>query len=353
MQAVTTDSLSIVAEVGAVGQGTVYAVTVAAADGPRRRLAYKRHHHGPVDQRALAAQVDLIGRLPPGDRRLVLARAAWPRAAVTHPAHGPAGFVMAPTLERFLPTPPATGCPRDGPAVTGQLLGGAAPAPGRGPQCSRTDQYLLASSLAELLTVLHRHGVTIGDTPPEDIRFRLRPRPEVFVIDTDAMVLGGRSICRPTPLTAWTVPARPDGTAETVESESADLYRFALLVLRLLTNSRDSRDPADLPPDVSAEISAFVQRGLSAHPAARPRSRDWIEQLQRAAHDADDGVPGMDPPGAAPPAQAPIVAPAQPTPLCDAAMGAGAATRFPAPAVIVFVGLFVVAMVVALLGLLG
>ena len=64
---------------------------------------------------------------------------------------------------------------------------------------------------------------------------------------------------------------------------AADVYKFALLVLRMHTGAQHHRNAARLPVTTWGPLRELVDRSLSGLPANRPLITEWIGPLQAAA----------------------------------------------------------------------
>ena len=84
-------------------------------------------------------------------------------------------------------------------------------------------------------------GIAVGDVSPKNLLFTLAPRPECFLIDSDAMRLRGASVLPQAETPDWQVPPGEErGTA------ASDVYKLGLLAVRLFARDQTTADPATI-----------------------------------------------------------------------------------------------------------
>jgi hypothetical protein len=253
------------------GLGTVEALDpgLYAEEGP---LVLKRYHQRElVDAVALRALVQWRRELSAAERGRLDRIAAWPLAVATEGAEV-AGFVMRHVPDDFsesirLPS-------------------------GRARRILREAQYLVADgvrlrrlgldeaslamrmeivwSLSEIVAFLHRHRVVLGDLSTRNVLWA-PPHGRVMLVDCDSVTLGG--IGAPLPPTStvdWDDPAQPD-----VAAASSDVYKHALLVLRILCRQFQTRDAGTADDVLDPAGRGLLRMSLDADPGARPRADAW------------------------------------------------------------------------------
>jgi hypothetical protein len=138
----------------------------------------------------------------------------------------------------------------------------------------------LLGSLAMTLSRLHVLGVAVGDLSPKNLLSSLAPSPGCFLLDCDAVQLGGETVVKQVETPDWEAPAR-----EPLATTATDGYKFGLLAIRLFARDQSSRDKAPLAA-VSPELGRLA--GLSQHPSPsqRPQPSAWIAALDIAASTA-------------------------------------------------------------------
>lgn len=278
-------ALTLGRRLGQGGQGAVHEVTdrrINEADDGGWEVAYKEYNAAvlpQLDAAALAASVALPGELSAAEGRWLCEKTAWPAALVERQG-SVSGFLMRRVPDRFL--------------FTLQSLGGTTPGAPRlanleyllnsddyvariGLSVSERDRLLLLTDLAATLTRLHRIGITVGDLSPKNLLFTTGTPPECFLIDCDAMRLRGTGVLPQAETPDWQIP---DG--EEKATRASDVYKLALLAVRLFARDQTSRDPAALA-SVSPELSDLARAGLDPDPARRPSPAQWAEQLAAAA----------------------------------------------------------------------
>ena len=162
---------------------------------------------------------------------------------------------------------------------------------GRGRSVLREAQYLLADglhlrrlgmeepppqtrlrivwSLAETVAFLHQHRVVIGDLSSRNVLWRTDAG--VLLVDCDSVTLGGIGAPLPPASTVdWDDPAQPDLVAA-----SSDVYKLALLVLRIVSRHFQTRDPALADEQLDAAGRSLLRMSLDNDPAARPQAQAW------------------------------------------------------------------------------
>jgi len=281
--AVDHDTLSLGKQLGQGGQGTVHEVTnrkINEAAGDGWDVVYKEYSPAVLPAlRAdvLASRADLISELSAADGKWLCERTAWPAAVVQRHGHA-CGFLMRAVPERFRfafqNLNGATGAQRL--ANMEYLLNDDAYVAGIGLTISSRDRLALLGDLATTLSRLHRLGITVGDLSPKNLLFTTTPHPECFLIDTDAMRLRGTTVLPQAETPDWQIP---DG--EEKATGASDVYKLALLAIRLIARDQTATDPTALAP-VSPVLADLAQCSLDPDPKTRPTPALWAENLAAA-----------------------------------------------------------------------
>ncbi|GAU65709.1 serine/threonine-protein kinase [Streptomyces sp. NBRC 110611] len=277
-------TLTLGRQLGQGGQGTVYQVAnkkINEAVGGGWDVVYKEYAAAVLphlDPAALASRVALTGTLGAAEGRWLCEKTAWPAAVVQR--HGrTCGFLMRAVPDRFRFTFRSLAGGTAGTqrlANLEYLLNDDSYVAGIGLTISDRDRLALLADLAATLTRLHRIGITVGDLSPKNLLFTTTPQPECFLIDCDAMRLHGSTVLPQAETPDWQVPA-----GEEKATRTSDIYKFALLAIRLLAREQTATDPAALAA-LSPELGALARTSLTADPARRPTPSLWAEQLTAA-----------------------------------------------------------------------
>ncbi|MFB7503478.1 hypothetical protein [Streptomyces broussonetiae] len=278
-------TLSLGRQLGQGGQGTVYEVVnkkINEAEGGGWDVAYKEYTATVLpglDATALASQVGLLKELSAADARWLSEKTAWPAAVVERDGHA-CGFLMRAIPDRFrfdYRSLGSTGTATRRLANLEFLLNDDAYVASVGLNISERDRLLLLADLAATLTRLHRMDIAVGDLSPKNLLFTTGPRPECFLIDCDAMRLRGATVLPQAETPDWQIPA-----GEEKATRTSDVYKFALLAVRLFARDQIATDPAALAT-ASPALGALARAGLDPDPARRPAPAAWGAQLTAAA----------------------------------------------------------------------
>ena len=241
---------------------------------------YTERARGVLDAGALRAAVLLGDQL--GATGIDLSRfSAWPSGVVTEHDHivgilmhrAPSEFWLSRKPDRGTKAPLLAHCDfllNSSPYQASQL--GFVP--------SMDSRLLLLADIADHLVTLHRHGVVVGDLSPHNLLFAFQPSSaRSYLLDCDAVEVDGRIAFGRMETPAWSI-AELTGRQEPW-STASDVYKFALLVVRMLSGDqlvRDSRHLMRLP----GALRRIVDLSLDPEPAHRPSAASWVEPL----HDA-------------------------------------------------------------------
>ncbi|MFF0214332.1 LppU/SCO3897 family protein [Streptomyces vinaceus] len=303
LPAVDHASLSLGDRLGQGGQGSIHRVTnrrINEADNGGWDVVYKEYNGAVLpglDGGALAAMVDLLNELGEADGRWLCEKTAWPAAVVQRQGQT-SGFLMRAAPDRFhfdyqSLSGPATGTRRL--ANLEYLLNDDAYVAGIGLTISDRDRLLLLADLASTLTRLHRLDIAVGDLSPKNLLFTTSPQPECFVIDCDAVRLRGATVLAQAETPDWQLPVNEEKATPT-----GDVYKLALLAVRLIARDQIATDPAALSA-LSPALGDLARSSLSPDPSRRPAPALWTEQLRAVAMAQGTGIPASGRPNLAGP----------------------------------------------------
>lgn len=283
-------TLTLGQRLGQGGQGTVHEVLNRKING-QWDVAFKEYDPDVLrhlDIAALTAMTDLIGRLPGWDAAWLCDKTAWP-AELVEAEGAVTGFLMRSVPHRFsFDLRTLSGTVRklttmefllNDDAYVGQI----------GLQVSERDRLLVLADLADTLARLHSMDIVVGDLSPKNLLFTTGASPECFLIDCDAMRLGGAEALPQVETPDWQIPAdEQKGTPE------SDAYKFALLAVRVFARDQASTDLARLAA-ISPALADLAAAGLHQPPSLRPDPRQWAARLREVAPSAST-TPTVAPP---------------------------------------------------------
>ncbi|WP_214318170.1 hypothetical protein [Nonomuraea sediminis] len=283
-------TLTLGQRLGQGGQGTVHEVLNRKING-QWDVAFKEYDPGVLpnlDVAALTAMTDLIGRLPGWDAAWLCDKTAWP-AELVEAEGSVTGFLMRSVPQRYaFDLRTLSGTVRKL-ATMEFLLNDDAYVSQIGLQVSDRDRLLVLADLADTLTRLHAMDIVVGDLSPKNLLFTTGASPECFLIDCDAMRLGGVEALPQVETPDWQIPAdEQKGTPQ------SDAYKFALLAVRVFARDQSSTDPVRLAA-LSPALADLAAAGLHQPPSDRPAPEQWATQLRQAALSAST-VPTLAPP---------------------------------------------------------
>ncbi|GHB05897.1 hypothetical protein GCM10010512_41640 [Streptomyces thermoviolaceus subsp. thermoviolaceus] len=287
--------LTLGRELGKGGQGTVREIERLRINGSWP-VAYKEYTPEALRQLRTDVLERMVAFLPaqPAAVGEWLARnTAWPAALVTRGADV-SGFLMRQIPDEFFLTMPSGDRKTAGfefllneLSYVRRIVGEVSP--------RQTMGLLLA--LAGTLHRLHGLGVVAGDLSPKNLLFSLSgAEPGCFLIDCDAMGVGGDWALKPVQTPDWELPS-----GEALGTPQGDVYKFALLAVRLFLHAQQGKDVEALRRADRA-VGDLAERTLCAPAAGRPALGEWLEPLRRACATAPVTWPATAPrPGAAAP----------------------------------------------------
>ena len=324
--------LGLIQRLGGGGQGVVFTAPNLKMRQYPSSLVYKEYKSkvlGSLDVSVLEAMPEYLESLPMSEGMKIFSACAWPCRLVEGGGGAIAGFVMPKIPDQFfLDMKKVSGTSRE----LGEfqhLLNGDRFLAMRGIPLSDRHRYELLADAARALEVFHQHDIAVGDLSPKNMLFGLQPHSRVYFIDCDAMRFRGESVAKQLETPDWEIPS-----GEELATPHSDMYKFGLMVLRLLVSDQSTRDAKRLPRSVPSEVKKLITGTLgAADPADRPSPPDWQNALDAAAQTASTSPPAK--PAAAAPQPAPAAP--QPTPARPAAAiplhtpAAAQPTPLPAP----------------------
>lgn len=300
---VDIDTLTLGRRLGLGGQGAVHAVENKKINKDWS-VVYKEYNPTSLallDDSALIAMVDLLSDLNGDDGEWLCEKTAWPAAVVERDGDA-CGFLMRAVPDRFQFVMQSLGGSGTGTRRLANLeflLNDDVYLASIGLRISERDRLALLADLATTLTRLHRLGITVGDLSPKNLLFTMTAQPEVFLIDCDAMRLNDTTALPQAETPDWQIP---DG--EEKATQVSDVYKFALLAVRLTAQDQTTTDRAALTASNPA-LGDLACSSLSTDPASRPSPAMWSEQLTAALPDASTALTPASPPGPVPAATPP------------------------------------------------
>lgn len=279
--------------------------------------AYKqkiRDKAGPALLPGLQAIVSLPGRLPSGHRAVLEDRTIWPTQVVIDESSAATGILMRLIPgEYFQAVKRPSGKVSNEPRELGLLFNGDEDAVNRGlPVLTMHTRILVCSQVARAFGLAHKADVVLGDVSARNVVYTAPPggTPTVLLVDCDSVrVRGSRSPFGAQPHTPrWEPPealhakqrlavAKRSGQTSsdrlssfrsqiTTQSKVTDVYKFGLIVVRVLDYGRGrsvNRDPAKakrvIGQHVGREAVQLLDATLAPDPASRPSMRDWYVVL--------------------------------------------------------------------------
>lgn len=230
-------------------------------------------------------------------------RIIWPVRLVVDTEGAATGIVMPLIPYRFFQrVTKRAGPPQLEPREVEKLFGdvgtmrriGMAPVPER-------LRVQLVAQIATTYAMMHRGGIVIGDISQRNLVYDPGGgRPPVLALDTDsARVEGTRSAFSSQPHTPHWQPPEALANPSTAQSKRTDVYKFGLLVVRILDYGRGcsvNRDPATavaiLHRTLGRDVAKLLTASLADDPAGRPTLRDWYDAIyagSRTRSESDSG----------------------------------------------------------------
>jgi len=134
----------------------------------------------------------------------------------------------------------------------------------------------LLGHLVAAVSLLHTHGVVVGDLSVKNVLWSADGGERVYLLDCDALRLSGTSPAVEQPNSpGWDDPAFP-GT----QNQQSDRYKLALAVLRVIARDFHTRSPDAATAVLGRDHLPLLRAGLSRDPDARPPTSAWLRPLR-------------------------------------------------------------------------
>ncbi|MGW0036372.1 hypothetical protein [Gordonia sp. NPDC003376] len=262
-------------KIAAGGQGVVYRASKVKTSFTSN-MVYKEYKPGVVgglNRSALAAMPDFLERLGHSEASRLVEFAAWPCALVTH-AGSVTGFVMPAIPAKFFMTINLVSGPKRVAAEIQHIMNPRQVDANRGLKITDRQRIEVLKEVAAALAKLHARSVAVGDISPKNLLFSLSTSVSVYFIDTDAMRVASRSVATQLETPEWEVPS-----GEELATAQSDMYKFGLMVLRVLVGDQGTRNPDQLPAKTPSAIKTAVRASISGSKAGRPSAAQWHQIL--------------------------------------------------------------------------
>jgi hypothetical protein len=283
-------------------------------------LVYKEYnkkaiqHAGPGLGPGLHSIVESREFLPEPQRQLIDARTLWPLRLIADDSGNIVGVLMRIIPDRYfqqlqLPSGDISTQPRE----LQLLFMEDDDARARGmPVVPMTTRIELCGQIARSLGLLHKAHVVYGDVSARNVIYdtSVISRPETVLVDCDSVrIAGTRSAFGSQPHTPmWEPPesqnakkkldtARRGGAASSshiqslkqsmmTQSTPTDVYKFGLLVIRILDygrgrspNRNPERAESILKRYAGSQLASLLRQSLSEDPHDRPTMREWFDAM--------------------------------------------------------------------------
>lgn len=257
------------------GQGEVWTLT----DRPDH--VFKRYFMPNVNTSALEGLVGFPLRLRPSEQRTLQECTAWPTEIVTAKQQA-VGFVMRRVPGEFVArTASAKGQLRE----LQYLLYEPKPLWGDIEPLDADDRVELVRAFVELVRILHRHTVVLGDISMRNILWAPGDPPRLFVLDCDSARFESSPSVLPQANTPdWDDPYGPPGSSDL----DSDRYKLALFAGRVLSRDAYVRPGQELHllPDLENPIADLARKSFERAGGARgsrPDADEWARALSGRA----------------------------------------------------------------------
>jgi hypothetical protein len=275
-QPLTVDELGLLGQrLGEGGQAEVYELP------DRPGLVFKRYHSTvSADGMSLDRLIVWPQRLSPAEARVIEEVTCWPKHRVVDGR----GRLVGLTIPRVPPefyVRLSTGVTR--PSELQYLLRVESAARLGFPPVADSDRVTLATMFVEVLDIMARHSLILGDISERNWLWTLSVGcAAVRVLDCDAARLCGRRAVLPGSETpGWQDPLLPSGAAA---GEASDRFKLCLVVYRLITgdfrgttvNTTVTVGRSSLPPG----LADLLRAGLSGTVDERPPPAALLAELR-------------------------------------------------------------------------
>jgi len=267
-------------EIGQGGEGRVFEFI----DHPEtiyKEFHFSRQH--PPNLHALKQLVALPESCSEPERAYIESRTVWPRTVVTD--HGRArGYLMRRIPDRFFrqhglkKRPMNILCAWDYLSMRNSYISNPRLC-SEIPQPSAVQITDLIVDLANTVSLLHRHGVVIGDISGRNLAWTDQPTWHVLLIDCDSFrVRGSGSVNYPKQTPDWEDPAVQNSRT----NQQSDIYKLGIAAYRAVWAATVQQPPNDLasrppPQGVPAALPSLVARSTGAR--GRPSAAEWVQGL--------------------------------------------------------------------------
>jgi hypothetical protein len=253
------------------GQGEVWTLTA------RPDEVFKRYFVSNVNGPALEGLVGFPATLGPADQRTLLESTAWPTELV-YDRGAVVGFVMRRVPAEFRAN---TASAKTQLRELQYLLFEPKPLWGDIEPLDVDSRVELARRFVELMRILHRRTVVLGDISMRNVLWATGDPPRIFVLDCDSARFEQSPSVLPQANTPdWNDPNAPPGTSDL----DSDRYKLALFVVRVLARDayvRPGVTPTLLPgienPIADLVLKTFERAGGAR--GSRPDADEWARTL--------------------------------------------------------------------------
>lgn len=271
-------------KLGDGGEGEVFIVPARPGDVYKR---FKPAVMNEISETGLRSTIALLGSFDASERAFVLGRTVWPHTIVKKNGRT-VGFLMPCLEDEFfceqgMKTDPVRSladwnklCFRD---VTASNPNIYTSLPNLSEEAHRENLLKLLHDLCSLFSVLHRHGVVVGDVSGRNIIWTIRgSSPRAVVIDCDGFRRNGEdAVSKPKQTPDWMDPHLVGPT-----DVSSDLYKLSLAVYRgyFAASIRVPNSQTDVHSLTADDqmILAMAQRGMG--PVGRPSAAEWAQVFE-------------------------------------------------------------------------
>jgi hypothetical protein len=261
---------------GAGGQARVYAIPMLKLPDASGPFVYKEYKTDGISAHGLRSLVAKRARLDLPSRDRLDRLAVWPLRVVEE--HGAVRGVVLRLIpdsffqERLLP---GTGTVSRDPCEVQNLFLDPALAARLGmPLPTPAQRLTICRDFAAAVHFVHRLGLVVGDLNARNALFRLGQRPNVVLLDCDAVrVRGSAPVVPQLHAPDWDPPE-----GKLPQTQQTDQYKFGLFVLRCLAPGRlgsVSRDPARADAALDVEGRRLLRDALWGRPEERPTIQEW------------------------------------------------------------------------------